>query len=191
MAHEHSRDALVAELERIAVEGERWAGELDDAQLRWSPAADRWSIGEILEHLVITGRCYRDAIGAVLAARPRRIHHEPLVGEQAPRLAWLDGMFVRSMEPPPRRAFRAPGVFLPLHVRPNGELGAELGQVHRQIAAQLATVEGRDLDRLRIGSPASRFVRFRLRGGVAALCAHARRHLWQIEQVRRSPGFPA
>src|SRR5512141_3155212 len=109
MAHQHSLASLTAELERIATAGERWASELSDEQLCWRPAPGRWSIGEVLEHLVVTGRCYRDAIGVVLAARPRRAHHEPLHGEDAPRLAWLDAWFARSMEPPPRRPFRAPG----------------------------------------------------------------------------------
>jgi hypothetical protein len=60
--------------------------------------------------------------------------------------------------------------------------------VLRQVIAAAADV---DINRATLPNPFLRIVRLRVSTALMVLAAHDRRHLWQAEQVRTAPGFPA
>jgi hypothetical protein len=187
---------MLRELEDVAAFGELVTAALSDEQLRWRPGAKRWSVGEVLEHLALTARFYQGAMDAALARAGRDPGAGPPAAEgcsaREPTLTWLERTFVRLLEPPVKRRFPAPGSFVPLQVRRRGELGADFAALHRRLAERLRAAATRDdLDAVRVPSPGSRLLSFRLGAAFAVLTTHARRHLWQIEQVRQAPGFPA
>ena len=162
---------------------------LSDEQLNWKPGPDRWSIAECLEHLTVTAELYFAALDDVMA----RGRAEGKAGrEQAPfSFSHFERWFLRSLEPPVRMKVRAPRTFVP-------GSGLDARDVYQRfLAAQdgleqrIRTAEGLDLRRIRVASPLSRLLRFRLGFALAYLLAHERRHLWQAEQVRREAGFPA
>ncbi len=106
------------------------------------------------------------------------------------RLGLVGGWFARFLEPPPARRVKAPRIF-----RPPVEVGPDsVRQAYFERNGWLTRLaldaEGLDLQRARIVSPVSRFLRLNLAAAFAVLAAHERRHLWQVANVRRSPDFP-
>lgn len=91
------------------------------------------------------------------------------------------------MEPPPGRRFRAPKSFRPTkrHLFTSETVDVFL-ELQDEFVSQLRRAQGVDLRRAKIRSPASPLIRFSLGIGFALIAAHARRHLWQAQQVKEA-----
>ena len=152
---------------------------LSDEQLRWKPAPDRWSIAECFSHLNVTADQYYPAIDSSM----RRARERGLLGEGPFRHGFLMNRFIRMMEPPARRSFRAPRMFRP-------RTRALADEIPTFFAHQSAIIErvhqanGLDLSRVKVVSPLTSLMRMSLGQCFGLLAAHERRHLWQAARVR-------
>ena len=175
--------ALEESLTRLTEEARSLASGLGKLEL-WRAAPGSWNVPECLDHLAITNRVYLDAMGpaalrAEAAGRVRRDSATP---------GMWGGIFVKALEPPARRFFKAKA---PATVRPSS--GCTLpGALERFELAQGAVGEflhryaGVDLRRASFPNPFLGGVRFSLATGLHVILAHERRHLWQGWQVRRA-----
>lgn len=182
-----------SELRSTGEEAEALAAGLDREQLWWRPGADRWSVGECLDHLVRTGEAYLEVLDEAVGEGRRRgrvadgPHRPGLVGR------WL----VRLLEPPPGLAVPAPARIRP--TRP-GVGGGETGRdpdplaaflvLRGRLAEHLEAADGLDLGRIRVPSPFVPLLTFDLGSAFRVVAAHERRHLWQARRVREAEGFP-
>ncbi len=159
---------------------------MSDQGFQWRPGPGRWSIAECFEHLNVTLELYLPGMdGAIETARSRGWR-----GNGPLRPGWLGRWMIGTLEPPPKRRFRAPGAFRPQRVLPLSEAIPRFVQLREMLEQRLWDAEGLDLGRAKIRSPAVPLVRFSLGETFAIVTAHDRRHLWQAGQVARSPGFP-
>ena len=174
------------QLEAAKQEAQGLLADLTETQFNWRPEAGRWSIAECVAHLNTTNQLYLAAIDKSLErARDRR-----LFGEGPFRHGFLGNWFVRSIEPPPKRRFKAPKVFAPPPNQSLTSVAAEFMQIHEEILARLRQANGIDLVRARVVSPVSSLFRLSLGQSFALIAAHNRRHLWQARQVKAHRAFP-
>ncbi|HEX8903745.1 MAG TPA: DinB family protein [Longimicrobiaceae bacterium] len=164
---------------------------ITDAQFAWRSEPGKWSIGQIVNHLNVSGRSYTEVLGPALANA--RAQGSPDRGDFKPSL--IGGFMVRSMEPPPRMRLKAPRIY-----RPAEEGGPKLDReremagwraLHDAVEERIRAAAGLDLRRIRIVSPVTPLVRMNAGDALALILAHERRHLWQMRGVREHPGFPA
>lgn len=159
---------------------------LSREQLNWSPAPDRWSIGQCLAHLNQVDRAYGKALErGIDAAREKG-----MIGGGRIRYNWFERWFIRSMEPPPKRRFAAPRKVVPAEDHDPGEVLERYVELKDRLIDLLRRSDDLDVCRAKIASPLAKFLKFRLGAAFAFVAAHDRRHLWQARQVRESPGFP-
>jgi hypothetical protein len=179
---------LISEIEANLSHLESIAHGLTPAQFEWSPGAGRWSIAQCLAHLNATNRPALSAVEAAIAqGRAKNITGSG---------PFKYGFLAASQEPPVKSKFKAPKVFQP---PPKIEMAAELAEYRRLMGefkrlARLA--DGLDLARVKtrlVALPAvlRAIVRMPLGGQLHLTASHDRRHLWQAEQVRNDPKFPA
>lgn len=159
---------------------------LPDASFNWRRAPRTWSMGECFDHLNVVGRKYLRAVDRAIEKGRR----EGLTGVGPFRYGLLEGLFVRTMEPPPRFRFRAPAAFTPASdVRRHDALAAFLA-LQDELQERLVQAEGLDLRRLKTPSPVSRYLKLSLGKAFEGVAAHQRRHLWQARQVKKDGAFP-
>jgi hypothetical protein len=161
---------------------------VSDAQLHWQPNGGRsWSIAQCLEHLATANSIYAKPIrSAVDAARARGWSR---TGPS--RSSFLGDWFVRTLDLPVKRRLRAPS-----NTRPSSGLPGEqvlrmyhdVNQFARRLILDAASI---DVNRATFQSPFFRPSRVRVGTGLRVIVAHNRRHLWQAEQVKQHPDFPA
>ncbi|HET9887202.1 MAG TPA: DinB family protein [bacterium] len=178
--------AGLRELEEARRRGREIAGALRPEQWSWKPSRDRWSAAEVVAHITQTNRAYIARIeNAIRRGKERR-----LFSPGPYRYGRIGEFLLREMEPPPRRRFRAPRVFVP----PVSEAGPRALQDYEEMFVRLSELlreaNGLDLGRVHVTSPAARFVRIGLGQAFRLVAAHARRHLWQIQRLLQEPGFP-
>lgn len=172
-------EKLWSDLQRVRAEVLREVEGLSQRQADWRPAADAWSVGEVLDHLTVaevatgklTTKLTREiAAGSAAAVFPHDVtEFGPLPGG-------------------PIGPANAPEVVWPAHGKPIGEL----------ITTMKATRERsrQSMDRLAGCDPrALRFKHFRL--GELDLAQwwrlqaeHDGQHLGQLREIKAAPGFP-
>jgi uncharacterized damage-inducible protein DinB len=182
---------------------------LSQAQLDFSPRPGRWSIGEIVDHLLLAERLYRDDV-AQLAALARAgqagyrrhsfsdVNVAPLHLPDAV-LSWLEVPFGLASRLLPDRVrdlltefpilpTRNPDVATPRPNRPASELKRDLAT---SMAATCAVVESNgDLDLEALVSEHPLTGRANVARILTFLAQHERRHQRQMEAVRSDPRFP-
>ncbi len=174
------------QIEAIERDAQELVDALTDEQFNWHPAPGIWSIADCLSHLNVTGSLYLSRIDASIEeARSRK-----LFAAGPFRHGFLGNWFVRSLEPPVKRKFKAPGLFEPTPDQPLDKVTREFMSLQSEVRARLNSAGGLDLKRARVVSPISRFLKLSLGQSFRLIITHERRHLWQARQVKSHPSFP-
>lgn len=168
---------LRGELEEIMRRGKELVASVDDAVLTRQPAEGSWSAAECIEHLNISAEKYVRRFRRALDAGPK------LPPREREKLTWIGRFFVSFAEPPPRRKLPAPRGYAPMAVPPREELVARYVFLHAELIRILEESDAIDRSKIKVNSPASRYIKLRLLDGFSLLTAHARRHLWQAERA--------
>jgi hypothetical protein len=185
------QDQWLAELDQVEAEVRRELQPLSEAQFAWKPAANRWSIGECLDHLGITAGLM---LGKVRPAIEHSLNKSREDDPSAPyRYGMVGGWFVRSMEKPGKRPSPSPRNFQPSARVTRTRAMESFTSAHRDLRVAIEKSRGLALDRIKAPSSAkgAGWLRLNVAAWLAAALAHARRHVAQAQRVRRSPGFPS
>ncbi|MFW6192865.1 MAG: DinB family protein [Gemmatimonadota bacterium] len=204
--------AVWSELLANGEKAEELAAGLTPEQLRWRPEPGRWSVGECLDHLVLTGEAYLEVLDEAIEEGRRRG-----VRAEGPYRRSLVGRFLTwTLEPPPRLKVPAPEVIRPRASGADGSAGGRAAgrparagasdegdgpgpadplprflALRARLGRRLEAADGLDLGRIRVTSPFIAFARFDLGSAFRMVAAHERRHLWQAGRVLEAEGFPS
>lgn len=162
------------------------AGDLSDEQLNWKENAERWSIGECLEHMVVGVEEYLAPLRPKLESATARISPE----EFQPRHTFMGRQIVKAVSPRTTSAMKSPKIFLPTSSAVSGDILDRFLRAHEELSSLIASAEGLDTNRIRMSSPVAWFIRINATDAFEILVAHAERHLNQAERVRNADGFP-
>jgi hypothetical protein len=156
---------------------------LSAAQMSWRPQPGKWSIAQNLDHLNFKRQALDTIASSIAAARAKGI-----IGNGPFRYGWLSSWVMKSMEPPPKRKFKAAKVYSP---SPDVDTAKALADYFRRTARLTEIIKSADgLDLVRAKTPFGPLKWFPLGALLAHITTHDRRHLWQAEQVRNDPNFP-
>lgn len=159
-----------------------------DEQFYWRPrGGEGWSVAQCLDHLGTMNLVYANAIRkGVDTARARgSVRREPA------QPGYFGKKFVRSMEPPVKRRLRAPRQSKPMLKKDRRAILDAYRAGHDLVRGLIADAAGIDINRARFPNPFIPLLRFSIATGLLVIAAHDRRHLWQAEQVKQAPDFPA
>lgn len=181
-------DELARQFHENRDHAQRLAGTLSHFQFNWRAAPERWSIAECLQHLNTTEYL------VLKTARPivDRAKAQGITGKGPFTYGWFSRWFEGIMEPPPKRAFKAPAAFA---VPPGSSLDrdktlADFAALGTKWQECLDLSRQLDLKRIKVPSAAMPLMRLPLGATYRVQTAHERRHLWQAEQVRKDAKFP-
>ena len=177
--------ALLNQLDAINEDAGRLASRLRAEQFNWSPDGRRWSVGQSLEPLSITTDKYLAVLDRALSS----LASQPLRPSAPVTLGWFERMFLRMLEPPVSLRVKAPPAFVAPPALDPGATLAHWATSQAAFEARIRACDGLDMKAVSVRSQFGP-VSFSLYGTLAILLAHQRRHIWQMRQVMREPGFP-
>jgi hypothetical protein len=176
----------LSDLETVRKEINAITNGLTDAQLNWQPEQGRWSVGQCLEHLIVTG----SKLLVPLHAAIERGHRKGIIGAGPFAYGRLGSWFVRSLQPTGTRSVRTQKIYRPASDVRAGEVVPRLLELQDALSDAIIRADGLDLGRLRFPSPAMPLLRLNLAAWLASTIAHEHRHLLQARRVLEQPGFP-
>jgi hypothetical protein len=183
---------LVTEIDANLSHAESITHGLTREQFQWRPEPGRWSIGECFAHLNTTNSFTLPALETGIA----KGRASGKTGQSPFQYGFFSRKFIASQEPPAKKKFKAPKAFLPpAEVDPDATM-AEYRRISGELKRLARDADGLHLARVKVTLPAlpavlRAIVRMPLGGQLLLTTTHDRRHLWQAEQVRNDPAFPA
>jgi len=165
---------------------------LSENQLNWKPSAEKWSVLECLEHIMLSGQYYIDEInnrltGETPESNPLNLDFKPgIIGNYS----------VKSMKPGPSgeitgkmKTFKRmePGKS---NLDQEGVL-ADFARYQADLNAVIEKSKYYNLNKVKIRSSIGNLIRFKLGDALRFVVAHNQRHIQQSLNVMKSAGFPA
>jgi hypothetical protein len=172
------RDALVAHLKKTEAAFLKSIDGLSEAQWKWKPAPDRWSIAEAAEHITKSEDLLRGAAEGTMKA--------PATPEILAKTKGKDEMILKVI-PDRTQKFKAPEPLVP-----TGSFASEKALVDAFKAARAKTLAiaggTADLRSFAGNLPVGEVDAYQ---AILFLSAHTERHTKQIEEVKTVAGYPA
>lgn len=168
---------LRAELEDVITRVRALVADVDDAALQRKPGPGAWSAAECIEHLSVATEKYVRRIARALESGERR---PPRDG--ARHTLW--GRFwLWLLAPPVKRRLPVPPPLVPLSAPARQELLARFDASHGALMRLLEETDSVDRTRIKVASPASKYIHLSILDAFAILASHGRRHLVQAERA--------
>lgn len=142
-----------------------------------SPAADKWSVAQVLEHLNIYCRYYLTAI-------EKKLHHNQTSATTHFTPGWLGNYFTRLMQPHQsgsiKKKMKSPANATPSSFPDAKAMLDEFIQHQHHLLNLLQIAEQHDLNKNRIPVSISKLISLKLGDTFRFVTAHQQRHFIQI-----------
>jgi len=153
-------------------------------QLNWKPAPTSWSIIECIDHLKKTNEQY--LIPLQKALEDARIRN--LKAQKPFKSAWFGKFFANQMKPNGRK-IKAPALFSPQISNLDIHILREFIALKTNILTYVQDLNGLDIQRMKISSPISKLIVFRVGDALQIVVNHDFRHLEQARNVQKDLHF--
>ncbi|MEM7168160.1 MAG: DinB family protein [Planctomycetota bacterium] len=177
-------DALATAFAEMA----QWAPEvvagLSEEQLQWRPQPKRWSMAECIDHLNKTADIYTPALqrGIEMGQQTR--------GDAPIRHGILGKLFLQAVSPETKWRVATLKQFRPPEKPPMGAVMTRFLAAQEDFIDCVQRADGLDLTKIKVRSPALKFLRLPLGTWLCVMRDHQLRHLNQAAQLRKRVDFP-
>ena len=172
---------LVNQFERSKQELKELVNGLTEEQVNKKPSKGGWSIGECVDHLIVTGKDYTNQIERGL----KKAQQKNLMLKSGYKFSWLGRSFIKNIEPPVKRRFKVPARWMPDSKLTMKILIEEYYSLQDRYIDLLNDSKAFDILKVKLPSPATSLLRFSIYEMFAVNAAHQRRHLWQAANVKK------
>jgi len=158
---------------------------LSESQINWKFSEERWSIGECIEHLVITQKLYNSKINEL-----QPLIKTPGEGEFTFKHTFSGRMILKYVDPNSATRSKTFKVFKPALKQTNANI---IGSFCEEVETMISFAEklkGADLTKLKIISPLSKLIKMNVGDALLINLYHNRRHLNQAEKILNKNNFP-
>jgi len=143
-----------------------------NVDLEHRPEQGKWNARECLEHLVVMWQTYQEQFDTGIPKSKKRSLNEYSPG-------WFGKWFATKMKPlEDNSGMKTYKIFEPANYESRSPVVSRLVEVQDEMIAYLQKMESIDINKSRIRSPASRFIRLKMGDAFMILANHQDRH-WQ------------
>lgn len=161
-------------------------GSLTVEQLNWSSDAENWSIGQCLDHIVVTDTLYFPVFDAIREGR----YKMSFWGKWSPFSGMFGRMLIDQMGEVATKKYKSPASFRP-DTKPLGlEVIRRFSKHQDSFVEFIESLQPGQDKKIRISSPASKLITYSVADAVQMLVQHQYRHLNQAIRVKNQHDFP-
>lgn len=159
---------------------------LSPSQLNWKPAPERWSVGECLEHLILSNSPYFPVFEQIRAGT----YEMPAWARWSPFSGLFGRLLVSMTEETAKRKVKAPKISRPSASEIDAGIVGHFETHQEKLLGYVESFENVDLDTTFVVSPLAKIATYSLRDALTILVQHEHRHINQAIRVTQGENFP-
>lgn len=158
---------------------------LSESQIIWKPSEDKWSIGECIEHLVITQKLYNSEI------KKLQFSENPIDGSFRFKHTFSGQMILKYVDPDSTSRSKTFKIFKPDKKQiGNKDIIKFFCEEVETMISFAEKLKGADLTKLKIRSPLTKLIKMNVGDALLINLYHNKRHLNQAEKILNNTNFP-
>jgi len=177
---------LVSSLGNSSKQVKEIFGGLGEEQLNWKPAPKKWSVGECIEHLIVTNKQYYPALDKIIKGE----HKNSFWQSVSPLSRLWGSMLIKAVSPDNAKKMKTAKVFEPATSSISKSIIDEFVKCNDELISYLKKLGSVDLKKTKIYSPVNSFITYSLWDAIRIITFHEVRHINQAKRVRETEGFP-
>lgn len=178
--------SITSEMSAVATDAMASFGGLSKAQLNWKPSEKGWSVGQCLEHIILTNHEF-DAEFKKIASGTRK---NSFWENYSPFTGWGGRFLVNAVSTDSKKAKAPSKRIVPPSDVPEDivkQFIEEIAEVNKKVEA----CAGADREKTVVTSPFLAIFTYRLDDAFTVLVEHTKRHIRQAKRVMETEGFPS
>lgn len=160
--------------------------ELTSLQLNWRPSVNSWSIGQCLDHLIISDCLYFPVFQKIKDGDFKMSFWE----NRNPLGGFFGKLLATQINEIPNKKLNAPKIFNPSQSNIDQEIFIRFNKHLDSLLNYITGCKKLDIDKINITSPVSKVVTYSLRKAIAIIIQHLHRHIYQALKVKAMKEFP-
>jgi hypothetical protein len=156
------------------------------SQLNWKPEPSKWSIGQCLDHLIVSNTAYFSTFEQLIYHRYRLSFFQSL----NPFKKIMGRLMVKNLGPEPKRKFTAPKILQPSASNIPSTIVEDFSSHQDELKNYFRKLLQLDTKHLYMASPVTSLVVYNLSSAMELITAHEQRHVNQAKNVLNHPNFP-
>ena len=154
-------------------------------QINWKPASKIWSVGECINHLVITNELYVNKMREIVyrSTSDSNVsfnYSQSLTGK----------LITKTVDPGNVKKFKTFKVFDPLKSTASNSAVQDYALIMKRFIEMVKNMGGMNLKKIKFSSPVNKFIRMNLGDPLIFIPRHDERHLDQAERIVNMAEFP-
>jgi uncharacterized damage-inducible protein DinB len=177
---------LTDQLDSISNQAMQNFSSLNADQLNWKPAAEKWSIAQCLDHLIIANSKFIPLFDDIL----QKGYHPTWWQRLSPFSAFFGKSMVKTLGPVPKRKFKAPKIFKPASSNIHLEILDQFQKQQQDLKARFIALIDIKPEKIIMRSPVTKLVTYSVQHALELIAGHEQRHINQALAVLHHPNFP-
>lgn len=153
--------------------------QIREEELNWKPTEEQWSVGELLDHIIVTNSHYITRFESIAAGD----HNNPF----GARFRYLSDFFgksvLKSVDPENTRKLKTVRIFHPKQTIYSIDLIAVFDAHQEQLIELVKATDFTDHQKTFITSPSNPMIVYSLSDAINIVLAHERRHIAQAKNL--------
>jgi hypothetical protein len=179
-AIQRERSVFITEAHQLAQDVEHTFGHLTDWQLNWKPRPDQWSVGQCLDHLIVTNTTYFSQFEQLTKGQK-----QATLWERLPLWPRVCGKLMhRVVAPETARPVKAPQIFQPSGSPVGPQIVSAFVTHQDELISWIKATGNLDRQRTILTSPVTSFITYSLQDTLRIILAHEKLHIQQAKQVQ-------
>ena len=158
---------------------------LSETQINWKPSKEKWSIGECIEHLVVTHKLYNLKIKEL-----QTLFENSGEGSLKFKHTFSGRMILRYVDPNKTTRTKTFKIFKPTIREINSNIIKSFCEEVETMISLARKLHGVNLTKLKISSPVTKILKMNVGDALLINLYHDERHLNQAKKILNETNFP-
>lgn len=154
-------------------------------QINWKPEAKIWSMGECINHLVITNELYLKKMKEFAIKRTSNLNDDFIYSQ-----SFLGKMMTKAVDPENVKKYKTFKLFDPLESSASKSAVQDYTLIIKRFIEFVKDLNGINLKKIKFSSPVNKFIRLNLGDPLIFIPRHDERHLLQAQRIMNLKEFP-
>jgi hypothetical protein len=158
---------------------------LSESQFNWKPSAEVWSVGECINHLIVTNELYLVKIEKLITLVTENTETDFPYSQ-----SYMGKLIAKGVDPANVRKTKTFKVFLSEKSKVGKSVIEKYAASSEKLIGLVSKMQNLDLKKIKLSSPVNMLIRLNLGDPLIIIPMHDERHINQAERLMRLEKFP-